>query len=134
MKRFPFHLEEADMNLTPLIDVVFIVLIIFIIIAPMLELDRIELASAAYTKEESGAPESSSLSIHVKHDNTIWFGSKCVNPHELTELLRQTRLSIGNRVPQLFQDKRATFGTYQIVKNAVEDAGYPQMDVILKPS
>ncbi len=39
------HSEEASINLTPLIDVVFVVLIIFILIAPMLELDRIQLAS-----------------------------------------------------------------------------------------
>jgi biopolymer transport protein ExbD len=134
MKRPHTHFEEADMNLTPLIDVVFIVLIIFIIIAPMLELDRVELATASRSKQESTTPEPSSLSIYVKNDNTIWYGSKCVNPSELTQLLRQARASMGNRAPQLFQDKRATFGTYQAVKNAVEDAGYPQMDIILKPS
>ena len=128
------HFEEAEMNLTPLIDVVFIVLIIFIIIAPMLELDRVELASAALTKQESSAPQPTALSIYVKHDNTIWYGNTCVNPQELTQLLRQARQRVGTAVPQLFQDKRAAFGTYQTVKNAIEDAGYTQMDVILKPS
>ena len=125
---------EAEMNLTPLIDVVFVVLIIFIIIAPMLELDRVELANAAPAKQASTAPESSSITIHVKQDNTIWYGGRMVNAEQLTHILREVRKTGGNRVPQLFQDKRAAFGTYQTVKNAVEVAGYEQMDVILKPS
>ncbi|MGH2612560.1 MAG: ExbD/TolR family protein [Rhabdochlamydiaceae bacterium] len=125
---------EAEMNLTPLIDVVFVVLIIFIIIAPMLELDRVELANAAPTKQGNTAPESSSISIHVKQDNTIWYGKRLVNVEQLTQILREARKTAGNRIPQLFQDKRAAFGTYQTVKNAVEVAGYEQMDVILKPN
>ena len=125
---------EAEINLTPLIDVVFVVLIIFIIIAPMLELDRVELASAAPTKQGSTAPESSPITIHVKQDNTIWYGNKCVSADQLTQILKECRKTAGGRVPQLFQDKRAAFGTYQNVKNAAEVAGFEQMDVILKPS
>lgn len=125
---------EAEINLTPLIDVVFVVLIIFILIAPMLELDRVELASGPSTKKESTAPESSAITIHVKQDNTIWYGGRTVSAEQLTEILRQARRVHGGRVPQLFQDKRAAFGTYQTVKNAVEIAGYEQMDVILKPN
>jgi biopolymer transport protein ExbD len=125
---------EAEMNLTPLIDVVFVVLIIFILIAPMLELDRVELANGAPTKEGSMAPESSAIAIHVKQDNSIWYAGRIVSPEQLTQILRDVRRTAGNRIPQLFQDKRATFGTYQTVKNAVEIAGYDQLDVILKPN
>jgi biopolymer transport protein ExbD len=127
------NFAEAEINLTPLIDVVFVVLIIFIIIAPMLEVDRVELATSAETKQGSTAPESSSIAIHVKQDNTIWYGGKCVDAKQLTQLLRESRKTAGKRAPQLFQDKRAAFGTYQTVKNAVEVAGYEQMDVILNP-
>ena len=122
------------MNLTPLIDVVFVVLIIFILIAPILELDRVELANAAPAKQGSIAPESSAITIHVKQDNTIWYGGRIVTAEQLTQILREVHKNSGNRVPQLFQDKRAAFGTYQNVKNAVEIAGYEQLDVILKPS
>ena len=136
MKRFRTEnsYPEAEMNLTPLIDVLFVVLIIFILIAPMLELDRVELANAAPTKEGSMAPESSAIAIHVKQDNTIWYAGRIVTPEQLTQILRDGRKMAGNRIPQLFQDKRAAFGTYQNVKNAVEIAGYDQLDVILKPN
>ena len=129
-----FEHEEASINLTPLIDVVFVVLIIFIIIAPMLEIDRVELANgAAVPNKHSSASESSTLSIHVHQDNTIWFSGKCVTNEQLVRLLKEARRSGNHPIPQLFQDKRASFGTYQTVKNAVETAGYDQLDVILKP-
>lgn len=127
--------EEATINLTPLIDVVFVVLIIFIIIAPMLEIDRVDLASAAPTPNKQAATsENNSLNIHVHQDNTIWFHGKCVTVEQLTTLLKDARRQSRGRIPQLFQDKRASFGTYQNVKNAVETAGFEQVDVILKPS
>ena len=34
--------DESLLNLTPLIDVVFVVLIIFILIAPMLDVDKVQ--------------------------------------------------------------------------------------------
>ncbi len=134
-RTIPADHEEATINLTPLIDVVFVVLIIFILIAPMLELDRVELASAAPTEnKQSASAENSSLSIHVHSDNTIWFHGKCVTADQLTNLLKSARKQGNHRIPQLFQDKKACFGTYQNVKNAIEMAGFEQVDVILKPS
>ena len=131
----PQEHEEASINLTPLIDVVFVVLIIFIIIAPMLEIDRVDLASAAQTPNKQAATsENSSLAIHVHADNTIWFHGTCVSADQLTAILKEARTRGNHRIPQLFQDKRACFGTYQNVKNAVEMAGFEQVDVILKPS
>jgi len=132
-KLHPPEIEEPIINLTPLIDVVFVVLIIFIIIAPMLELDRVELASAAPAKQ-STAPDSTTFTIHVHQDNTIWFNGKCVTAEQLTKLLKDVKRQGDRRIPQLFQDKRAAFGTYQNVKNAVEIAGFEQLDVILKPN
>src|SRR5689334_14453101 len=127
--------EEAVINLTPLIDVVFVVLIIFIIVAPMLELDRVELANAAPSsnKEMAATTEGSAISSHVHQDHTIWFNGKAVSEEQLILLLKEAKKRGAGRVPQLFHDKKATFGTYQTVKNAVEIAGFDQLDVILKP-
>jgi biopolymer transport protein ExbD len=127
--------DENHLNLTPLIDVVFVVLIMFIIIAPMLELDRIQLASGAHrdTKEMSVVQENSPVAIHVHADNTIWFQNKTVTEQELLQLLKEAKRLYPQKIPQLFHDKKAQFGIYQNVKNAVEMAGFEQLDVILQP-
>ena len=127
--------EDIHVNLTPLIDVVFVVLIMFIIIAPMLELDRVQLATGAHreTKEMPVVQENSPVAIHVDEDNSIWFHNKAVSEKELILLLKEAKRAYPQRIPQLFQDKKAHFGTYQTVKNAVEIAGFEQLDVILQP-
>lgn len=127
--------EETQINLTPLIDVVFVVLIMFIIIAPMLELDRIQLAASTTrdSKEMAVVQENSPVTIHVQENNTILFNHKIVTEKELIPLLKQAKHTYPQKIPQLFHDKKAHFGTYQTVKNAVEIAGFEQLDIILQP-
>lgn len=130
------QIEEPAVNLTPLIDVVFVILIMFILVAPLLELDRVELAEAPRTSKGSGGAvqESSPISIHVNRDNALIFNSRTVTLQQLPALLKRARQQYPKAKPQLFHDKRAYFGTYQAVKNAVEEAGFAQLDIILKPS
>ena len=126
------HVEEASINLTPLIDVVFVVLIIFILIAPMLELDRIQLATAA-GKENPVTSANSPIAIYVRADNSIWYQNKSVLSKELARLLKEAHNRNPTAIPQLFHDRKAYFESYQTVKNAIENAGFEQLDVILQP-
>jgi biopolymer transport protein ExbD len=127
--------EETHINLTPLIDVVFVVLIMFIIIATMLELDRVQLASSMQkdTKEMAVVQENSPVAIHVHEDNSVWLNNRIVSEKELLQRLKEAKRLYPQKIPQLFHDKKAQFGTYQAVKNAVEAAGFEQLDVILQP-
>jgi biopolymer transport protein ExbD len=127
--------EEPTINLTPLIDVVFVILILFILIAPMLELDRVELASAGEHLQEkpNSVQENGFTTIYVKEDDSIWFQQRMVTSKELLSMLKEAKSRFPQSAPQLFQDKRAHFGTYQEVKNAVEMAGFHQLDIVLQP-
>lgn len=128
--------EEPLINLTPLIDVVFVILIMFIVVAPLVEVDTIELAaSSPQLKELSSALQNShAITIHVRQDNTLLFNQQQVSFSELKALLKSAKdRSPSSEVPQLFHDKAASFGTYQTIKNAIEEAGFTHLDVILKP-
>lgn len=129
------QIDEPVVNLTPLIDVVFVILIMFIVIAPLLELDKVELAEAGSAPSDgsTGVQESSPIAIHVHKDNTIWFNQKSVSPEQLLVLLKEAKKRYPNVRPQLYHDRKAHFGTYQSVKNATEGAGFTQLDVVLKP-
>lgn len=136
-KRFTLsEFEEPAINLTPLIDVVFVILIMFILVAPLLELDRVELAAAPGGSAEGviSVQEKGPLSIHVKKDNSVWLNQEKISIEQLAQRLRLAKANYPKARPQLFHDKQAQFGTYQSVKNAVESAGFEQMDIILKPS
>lgn len=128
--------EEPVVNLTPLIDVVFVILIMFIIIAPMMELDNVELAEGPSLpmNGSQSVKDSSPITIHVMQDDTIKFDNQFVTAVQLIDLLRQAKINFPKAQPQIFHDRRAHFGTYQAVKNAVETAGFSHMEIILKPA
>lgn len=127
--------DEGMVNLTPLIDVVFVVLIMFIIVAPMLEVDRVALASAAaHVHKEMAVPqENGALNIHVHADNSIWVNKVRVNLTQLHTFLKEVKRRRPHQIPQLFHDKKAYFETYQSIKNAAEEAGFSEIDLILTP-
>ncbi len=128
--------EEAVINLTPLIDVVFVVLIVFILVAPMLEVDRVKLAAANPETQQlyTTVHDQSPVTIHVRADDSIWFNKENVTPEVLRIRLEHARAVHLTAKPQVFHDKRATFGTYQTIKNAIEAVGFEEMDIVLTPS
>ena len=127
--------EGEDVNLTPLIDVVFVVLIMFILVAPLVEIDRIQLAGSGDHKKPDlvSFQEGSEIKIHVYADNTVWFNGLPVSIEELHAHLKDAFRNNPHVKPQVYHDRKAFFETYQSVKNAAEAAGFETLDVILKP-
>jgi biopolymer transport protein ExbD len=122
--------EEPHINLTPLIDVVFVVLITFMVIAPLLDADKVQLAAGS---EQAKRVESSgSISVTVKQDNTIWVDGRNIALSELRGWLTQARVRNPKAVPKLIHDKRAQFGTYQEIKNILETCGFEEMDLLVQ--
>ncbi len=127
-------LDEALVNLTPLIDVVFVVLIMFILIAPMLELDHVVLADGSEQKRQTVSQTNERMiDIHVYSDNSIWIDKHQISQGQISEVLKLLWQRFPKSQVRLFHDREAQFGTYQTVKNAVDTAGFTSMDVILKP-
>lgn len=124
--------EEPSVNLTPLIDVVFVILIIFIVIAPLLEVDQVELAMGKPVANQTVA-EASPIAVHVKADNSVWLNRQRIPIGNLKEKVALLKKAHPGVKPQVFHDRKAYFGTYQQVKNAMEEAGFEQMDIVLNP-
>jgi len=130
-------IEEAgpEVNLTPLIDVVFVVLIMFILIAPVLEIGKVELADAGSHNKDATIleKEDSPVIIHVEKDDAIFINKIRVKVQDLPRVLNLAKAKHPKAKPLVFHDKRATFGIYNQVKNALEGAGFVEMDLVLNP-
>jgi len=128
--------QEPLINMTPLIDVVFVLLISFIVIAPLLEMDRVELAGGAPSPNHLPiqVQDASSIQIRVMKDNSIFFNGQPISLQELSSLVREAKKQNPKARPQLFHDKQAYFGTYQSVKNILEAAGFQELDIVLSPA
>ena len=125
--------EEPLVNLTPLIDVVFVVLIAFMLITPLLNVDSIQLASSGGSMKKE-LPMANLLSVSIRNDDSIWFQGEKVGLKELEQKLKREKNLEPKRVPQLIPDARAHFETYQEVKNVFEACGFEELDILLRPS
>lgn len=123
--------EESLLDLTPLIDVVFVVLIMFIIMAPLVEMEKVELAHCS-TQTKTTSTSEENTTVHVQKDGTILLNKAKVDPHEFLTKLTVIKEHSPQMIPQVYHDKDATFGTYQMVKSILEKAGFTQMDLIVK--
>lgn len=124
--------EEAVVNLMPLIDVIFVVLVMFIIIAPMLNVDQVDLAEGTTTFQASELKNN--FSVHVKADNSIWVNQQKVTLTDLQTLLLRAYQENPEASFQVFHDRNATFGTYQEIRNIGQKVGFEHMNIILKPN
>jgi len=126
--------DEPFVNLTPLIDVVFVVLIAFLLVAPVLDLDSVLLASSGQTsKKEKSTVPSDSFSISIRADNSIWFQGRQVDLQNLETALSLEKQRRPLETPRLIPDARSHFETYQRVKNVLEACGFEQMEILLRP-
>ena len=127
--------EVSPINLTPLIDVVFVILIMFILIAPILEMDQIELASASPSSKNISLlkKEETPIAIRVDQFNKVYINEIQTKPNEWLKAFLALKTKNPEARPRLFHDKRGAFGTYQQLKAALEKAGFHEMDLILGP-
>lgn len=121
--------DEPLINLTALIDVIFVLLITFMILAPILNVEHVELAQkGASTKTKA---HQAVLSIFIKADDRLVFEGKELSFVELKTCLQKKSYN-KEVIPQVLVDQKSHFGLYQNVKNLLEDCGFSEMDLVLK--
>ncbi len=125
--------DDPQVNLTPLIDVVFVVLILFIVIAPMINVDPIELANS-HKSESVSIDEKKNLTIRIYQDQTISINQRLIPEGNLRSALETFHKKNPHMRALLLCDKSANFGTYQKVKETLEFAGFEEMDIAVSPS
>ena len=84
----------ADINITPLVDVVLVLLVIFMISVPVLQ-SGIEVA-VPKTRTVKEITEQR-LVVTIDRDQNVFLGDKPVNIHELSGKLRQASNNAGQR-------------------------------------
>lgn len=125
--------DDAEMmNLTPLLDVLFVVLILFMLAAPLMQIDQIKLSEASSIQEEYLDHGAKALNILLKADNTILIQGHKIPLPLLTKTFKTLKQQKPDLIPILYPDKNAKFGAYQIIKNALEEAEFHDMEVVLK--
>ncbi len=116
---------KPEMNVTPLVDVVLVLLIIFMVILPAAVSDQnLELAKLENPDEErKGEPDPYVLSIDV--DGRLYLDDYGVNRDELAAHLRAANANDPDKKLVLRGDHRLTYDKVRDVMAIVQDVGFP---------
>jgi biopolymer transport protein ExbD/biopolymer transport protein TolR len=120
----------AEINITPLVDVVLVLLIIFMITAPVLQ-SGIEVALPK-TRSVKEITEQR-LVVTIDREQNVFLGDQPVNIHELGRKLRQAGTDPAHQVIYLRADERVPFGAFAGVMDAVKQTGITNISIVTQP-
>jgi biopolymer transport protein ExbD/biopolymer transport protein TolR len=120
----------SEINITPLVDVVLVLLIIFMITAPVLQ-SGIEVA-VPKTRTVKEITEQR-LVVTIDRSQQVFLGDHPVNIHELGQKLRQQGGGSVKQVIYLRADEKVPFGAFASVMDAVKQAGITNISIVTQP-
>ena len=120
----------AEINVTPLVDVVLVLLIIFMISAPVLQ-SGIDV-SVPKTRTVKEITEQR-LVLTINRNQEVFLGDRPVNIHELAQKLHQQGTDPAHQVIYLRADENVPFGAFASVMDAVKQAGITKISIVTQP-
>ena len=120
--------QNAEMNITPFVDVMLVLLIIFMVAAPLATVDvPVDLPSNAAT---ASPPPTDPVYVSVQADGQLYVQEQSVTLADLPALIlgvtdsdTQTRLFLRG-------DQAVDYGTLMRVMNTLQKAGYTRISLV----
>jgi len=123
----------ADINVTPMVDVMLVLLIIFMVIAPMLQSGvSVSLPKSKYPEPDPNIIKDTSAVVAIPEDGKFYIGRDKIQKED-----------IPNRIKAILKDKRADeqvvyvksgqqvkYGTVVDVIDAIRDAGFDRIGLV----
>jgi biopolymer transport protein TolR len=122
----------SDINITPFVDVLLVLLIIFMVAAPMMTSGiEVELPKGATNPlNEKSQP----ISVSVKDDGTIFLQEETIKLSSLpTKLLQLSGNNLGNKI-MVYADKKLDYGRVMEVVKTIGLAGFNQVVLVTELS
>ena len=121
MGRRHAHTEDAEINITPMLDIVFIMLIFFIVTTSFTKE-----TGAAITKpeaEQAISLRNGTILIGVKPNDDIWMNKRLIELREVRSMVEQAKAENPKGSVVIVADKNSRIGTVTRVMDQVKMAG-----------
>jgi biopolymer transport protein ExbD/biopolymer transport protein TolR len=116
----------AEINITPLVDVVLVLLLIFMLTAPVLQ-SGVEVAIPK-TRSVNQLTEERQV-ITIDKEQNIFLQDKPINVNDLPK-----RLKTGeHKIVYVRADERVPFGAFASVMDAIKQAGVTNISIVTHP-
>jgi biopolymer transport protein ExbD/biopolymer transport protein TolR len=119
----------SDINITPLVDVVLVLLLIFMVTAPVLQ-SGVQVA-VPQTRTVNQLTEEH-LVVTIDKDRNIFLQDKPVNIHDLPAVLARNPKN-EKKVVYVRADQAVPFGSFASVMDAVKQAGIANISIVTQP-
>ena len=121
MARRHAHFEEAEINITPMLDIVFIMLIFFIVTTSFTKETGavIEKPSA----EQAEALRNGTILIAIKPNDDIWMSKRSIELREVRQMVERARAENPEGSVVIVADRGSRIGTVTQVMDQVRMAG-----------
>ena len=120
----------ADINVTPFVDVVLVLLIIFMITAPVLQ-SGIEV-SVPKTKTVKEITEEK-LVISIDKQQRVYLGNDAININQIPVELKSRLKDPARMQIYLRADEGVPFGAFATVMDSVKQAGITNVSIVTQP-
>jgi len=110
---------NSNINVTPMVDVMLVLLIIFMVITPMLQNKvQIDMAQVVNPQSMPDADKDDAIVVAVTRDGRIFLGQNLVDPSQLGSQIREKLADKTDKTIYVRADARAQ---YKAVEDAIDD-------------
>jgi biopolymer transport protein TolR len=126
----------STINVTPMVDVMLVLLIIFMVITPMLQSGvTVNIPEGKNPVEDKAIDKESSVVISIPNDAEIWVGRD--RYFDLKDMTKEVDNRLKDKpseqqIVYIKTDQLASYGKLVEVINAVRDAGYDRIGLVAK--
>ena len=122
---------NSNINVTPMVDVMLVLLIIFMVVTPMLQKGvSVDMAKVNNPVPMPDADKEDALLVSIMRDGKIYFGTDVVTADSLTQKVKDR---LANRVDKrvfIKSDARAKYGAVVDVVDNVRSAGVDDVGLL----
>ncbi len=120
----------SDINITPLVDVVLVLLIIFMVTAPVLQSGiEVNVPKTRTVKEIT----EERMVISIDKQQRVFMGNDAVNINEIGNKLRQKVRDPSRQFIFVRADEDVPFGAFATVMDAVKSSGITNVSIVTQP-
>jgi biopolymer transport protein TolR len=122
---------NSDINVTPMVDVMLVLLIIFMVITPMLQKGvSVDLAKVNNPEAMPDADHEDALIVAVMRDGKVFFNNDRIDADQLTSKVKDRLASRADKRVYVRADARAKFGSVVSVVDNVRAAGVDELGLL----
>lgn len=123
---------NAEINVTPLVDVCLVLLIVFMVVTPMLQ--KGVPINLPITEEPERTPDTEKqLQISVKSDGSVYLGSTVVRKEQVESELQEIFKRTPDREIAVKGDRSVKYGAVLDVLKACRNVGFNNLGLISQP-